>query len=1326
MNFLHLLKTMAAVLPLVLICIANIKINLHKANRVRQFAMPFVAVVYGVLCVVFLEDINTLLYKAFVWLGQHFTAFQGISWQSTAIYILNAVFVVGFIVLKSVLLPVLNKIWQSNKLCESTSGYFYEYDDTLNKWFLMSKFANFRGFIKGFYIASFVVSMVVFVLSQNFKDSVFFRGAFYPVLGIILLSETIAYLSGITRAEFVEDILGEDEESNKIANYGALREILRGLFGDRVLYDSTIDTSDGISTEFEELDELSQSTDRDLSVIASYFLNLKKAGEEIDINYVKSAINLYKGKSTLFCNPFYRDLTYYVALPLVKQLISYKKGLIVLGRDSALDDVKQWIDDALMRFSHTDSLWKSKVLDESGCTADVGIIRYCDIHNFKIHKANRDFLKKVGFVILMEPSRLLTCGQLGLSLIVNDCEKDDKEVVFCAFDRNCDGLVDALSHILKTSITEVTATETGGGNTSQMFWNTDGEYMHHKIFPNISRYLGIGTEINAVALKYQVSKTDWIGSDKFPVVDMKWIAGQYHRQICQYADLPESQSSFDRAFNVNANLWNSARKDNSFLVVEDEFNNLFEMSRVFASRSKKQGFVNVISENYFLRDYMVDNVEIFSTDPKAIPTIVPDYARTERNTVFKLIMMMLYEPVSEERIAKELTLCGLSFEDPYAAFISLVQKHCSIEKASLSARFKEKLNDDDISGVIIKYYELNEANELYEYARSLRNAYYIAEDEEGESHYIGSKLYMHVFQAILPGQFMTNDGKYYEVMTVTPSNGVVLRRAADHITGRHYYKQLRRITISNWTDAEEMGSRRTFSDVEINRGYANISVETDGYMDMNVYGDIAHAKKVLLSNIPERHYTNKNLLKIRMPDECTPRILYTVCILLNEIFRTTYPETYHYISAVTPYKEEFFSEKINSVNFSLSGDCDENCIYIIEDSDIDMGLIVSVERNFKRYLEIAADVIDWHRHKMTETPPDDDEPDDDFVPDFGDIPEKQKKSIMDFWKWLISLFGIRPVKKKAVEEKQKKYRLKYTATDDPPADIDGDDDAVTEEPKDTMTEYQKKCFLKFGFDDFDDVLDIDGTWEMLQKAGFDKNPLKQVRQTAYGKGGTESYDPHKCGAHLCDFCGVELLGGEYELLKDGRERCNRCSMTALKTVDDFRELYKTVQRNMEAFYGIKLNVAIRVRTTNAKKIAKHVGMQFVPTPGFDGRVLGFAQKDKTGYSLYIENGSPKLAATGTIVHELTHIWQYLNWNEAEIELKYGKQNALAVYEGMAMWSEVQYLMLMNEKKYAKRMEITTSCRNDEYGIGFNSYLEKYPLTENTSVSRTPFKEFPPL
>ena len=42
-------------------------------------------------------------------------------------------------------------------------------------------------------------------------------------------------------------------------------------------------------------------------------------------------------------------------------------------------------------------------------------------------------------------------------------------------------------------------------------------------------------------------------------------------------------------------------------------------------------------------------------------------------------------------------------------------------------------------------------------------------------------------------------------------------------------------------------------------------------------------------------------------------------------------------------------------------------------------------------------------------------------------------------------------------------------------------------------------------------------------------------------------------------------------------------------------------------------------------------------------------------------------------------------------------------------AEIQYLLYLNEISYAKRQEIVTRLRDDEYGRGFIQYAKKYPL-----------------
>lgn len=745
--FIRMLQFLAQAIPFILLCLAARKANLNKIDRGRQVLMPFIALLYCTIVAVILTQFHSLLIKIMGWISG-FLPFLSNAGISHYMNLFNLLIVVIFLVLKGIFLPILNKTWKSKNLMQLTSGNFYEYEEDLDKWLLKKEYEQVKTYCNGIYYAALGASVLIFVLGQMYPKMAFAQTPCYPVFGVLVLGEVINYLSGISRTEFIEDVLGEDEESFKVANYGLLKDILKDLFGERVLYDATVDSGLDVSSSFETLEEMKKSENQAIRNLAGYFTKLKESGQDVEPNYVKSCVNLICGQSTLFCNPFYRDLTHYLMFPIMGQLMRYKKCLVIMGRDSATEDVKEWLEQGIFENVNTGSLWKVGVLENENPEIDepdIGILKFSDLYNLRLQRNHSDFLSRVGFVFIVEPSRLLASGQAGVSLLVHRFDESKEPVVYAACDRNCDGLVDALSHVLKTTITEVTATLKSAATTSIMCWNAEGDYMHHRIFSNVSRYLGMGTEINAVALKYQIANTKWISSEKFPVMDMKWIAGQYYKKICNYTDLPVSQESFNRAFHVESNLWNTQREENSFLVVEDEFQNLFELTRLFATRGTQQGFINVISENYLLRDYMLGNAQTFISDPKAIPTIVADYARTERNTILKLIMRMAEEQVCEDEIVDALMVSGIKFEDPLAALKNLIYKHCFIKEINIRIYFREQLMEDALHTEVKKYYAIEEETEIAEYAKKLQNAYYIAEDEQGDKYYIGAKLYGHVF-----------------------------------------------------------------------------------------------------------------------------------------------------------------------------------------------------------------------------------------------------------------------------------------------------------------------------------------------------------------------------------------------------------------------------------------------------------------------------------------------------------------------------------------------------------------------------------------------------
>ncbi len=269
-------------------------------------------------------------------------------------------------------------------------------------------------------------------------------------------------------------------------------------------------------------------------------------------------------------------------------------------------------------------------------------------------------------------------------------------------------------------------------------------------------------------------------------------------------------------------------------------------------------------------------------------------------------------------------------------------------------------------------------------------------------------------------------------------------------------------------------------------------------------------------------------------------------------------------------------------------------------------------------------------------------------------------------------------------------------------------------------------YLSYGGSLDADNIDQTGTLQFLRSLGFGNGDLHQARSALEFHRDYE-FTFNAIGSNYCDFCFDRIMGGEYERLRDGRDRCTKCSRTVLASHEQFVEEFQRVCRNMELAFGITLETVSTVKMVNAREIAKNTSETFTPTAGIDARVLGYAEESNKGPALYIENGSPRIAAISTMAHELTHIWQHSTWDKKKILTKYGAKYELLIYEGMAMWVQIQYLLYIREFEYAMRQYAFTLLREDEYGLGFKVFLDKYQLQFDGDVGReSPFHNPFPL
>ncbi len=1276
-----IIKVLVCIVVVVLASFVQNLINTRKNNRARQGIFPWLAMLYSAVVILLACRYFDIIHLIINLFGDYL--------YDSSVALLNGILLIGFIVIKAVLCPTITRLFRKKEYIEVSMGMFYHYDDEYEEWFLKHEWTNFRKYLFAISCALAGITGAYVGLVWVFGEKSWIWNVAFPAAAVIVFNEIYSLINGQTKEEYEHSVLGDAADVRRISNYYKVREVLEKILPEPLLSAHTGYEYAGKQTPADLIDEWKSTGDKIDKVTAEYF-EIDNRYQRADIDCVQATSQLMHRNNVVFFNPFYRDMSLYIILPLVQALLRGKRCVVITGRLSNRQDVKDWLGDVLHKYSHMKYLWRVGILGNREPDCEVGILSFPQLYDDSVIAVNREFLRETDFVFLIEPSLIVNTGQVALSIIAQEMRANGEEPVYCICDRNTEGLVDTLSHVLRANIVDVVAPPVPRCIYTGMSWDADGDFIRQQLFDKQTRYLGNGIELAAIAVKNQIPHVSWYCETKAPIKDIKWIAGQQHTTICKYMNIPAQQKNLYEKIEFVSNIWNTSAEKEKFLIVEDEFCNMFSTMRAYLSRGTMQSFVNVLSENYLLREYMRCNRQMFMANPGAIPSIVPDYAKTERNTLIKLLILMTLRPVTDAEIINELHLVGIETEEPLDTLSKLLKKYTYADSTIFTTRNIRTEIDEYTTKSICQYTISQEVFDIH-FADSLKNAYFILEEEQPGEEYIDAKLFNHVTQIILPGQFVTYDGKYYMAKHVSPQSGVVLRRASDLYDGRKYYRQIRDYNLE--TSAEPIIlSLKTVMDIEIAYIQRDFTVNTTGYLEMRDNHDLKSARKVDFTKDPSvgnytRKYHNKTMMRIRL-HETDDKIRYAICLLLSEIFKSVFPDGWPYLAVVTK-RPEGMDDMYNYLVHPINGDVDGEYIYVIEDSEIDLGLIETVERNLMKLMEIVTDFLEWHFEKIAEE-------------------IDTTIEVVDFAETTTATEAV-PVAELTMEQTEVEETL---------------------QAEENQKSYRKTCFLTFGYDEIDERLNLEAVLAYLSARTWSNSSLKMARKRDILAKNMLDLN----AVNHCDFCGLPLSGVSYEVLNDGRTRCNDCSSSAITTVEELRQLFYQTLDMMGAIYDIKYRVPVAVGMTDARKIAKGYGSVFKPSTDVAPRVVGYAQRRWGKYSLWIENGSPRLATLDTMVHEMTHIWQYLNWDDAEIMKVYKMECAGCtriardiVYEGMAMWAAIQYLYQVGETFYAAQQEALAEARQDIYGIGFRLFCEQYPIVKDSSlIMYSPFSTFPPV
>ncbi|MBM7097535.1 hypothetical protein JSY36_17515 [Bacillus sp. H-16] len=238
---------------------------------------------------------------------------------------------------------------------------------------------------------------------------------------------------------------------------------------------------------------------------------------------------------------------------------------------------------------------------------------------------------------------------------------------------------------------------------------------------------------------------------------------------------------------------------------------------------------------------------------------------------------------------------------------------------------------------------------------------------------------------------------------------------------------------------------------------------------------------------------------------------------------------------------------------------------------------------------------------------------------------------------------------------------------------------------------ERREYLSFGCETLSGLFDLEGTQKVL-RTFMGGESLGEQRHNQHQEAEKETGSEEDYEEKTCSFCGVVFKAVYYEKTDDKRVWCIDCRESAVNYERELKPMYE----KLRTFLATEFNVELRrdylcVELKSAKDLHEANSLPF--TPENPGRMVGQASLDEeNNIKVMIENGAPRLQTYMTLVHELTHVWQYDNLNLTYMTLD--------EIEGFATWVEICLAEHFHEHTYVEWFKRQLEDRNDSYSRGY--------------------------
>jgi len=1144
----------------------------------------------------------------------------------------------------------------------STLSFAYEYSlprgVLLKKgWVYPGMFTRHMALMLFFVITMAIFSEIVHAIPVSFPEILACAFIFFLEMGW--------YLDGDRPLKRAGDITGKGIESEIFPEYERLWKEYQEIWPNRYLFASTWERPLKKGSEFYFKGAAGTKIEQELSVV---WESLKSEGYNLDRGHAHILKALWEGKDIIINEAIIDDISPVLFALMRKILIDGDRILLLTGEQTKFNEevkkeVFQWLQEGIGALKTELPYWTISDLREFKDTSikpDILVVSTSEIDSPEIYK--KEWFKNLKLLVIPEATATVPKDILPVKAFAATIKMlSENDVQIVVMDTSCDNLEPAMRKNIPINPQEFTMRGCRAKRIFSIAWKLEGSELFQETIMSgeTGEYLGAEPILSLLALKENVDAITLLGGSNTPLKEhVEEVAKHLD---CLNGDLVPSEkidADVHSRFRRLNTSWLARREENNFIFIRDDSHNLASTIVCSLSLGKKNLFVHSVSPSYMLRDYFADNIEYFVKSP--LFQIAPCVSRMPVSVAYPLLFRMVLFKLPEEEILNEIRdifPTETFVEESLPKLFLEVFGIDIIKEGYLEIESRCELQNNKL--VEKKYFGLSKR--IKENARLKWLRFYKISDDS--QNLLALIRYDHLYQTYLPDQIHSFNGKPYQIRAIDEEMETVRvtfqNPDCENIFRTKNLVSLKELKEIRFPDVQYIDVTRHDWRIRLELCEADFVISTSGYYSFPKGVDLSEdASEFNRFQDPiTREYEPGRALIFTVATkdknangfQCD-NISLTMTLLLNEMWCSVFPETYRFLIACCPYKITGLNHDQNPIS-SIIPVFDYDDKYVPGESFEGYKSMVTVYLFEDSHLDMGllqAFFENWHQ--------------------FMEL-------LDDYLAWLTEdIPGVSGTSRKNIDDKCR--------------------------------------YLKFGFPSMLSFIDLENTKKVLEGILMGENRLSRNRKSFSPTEREVPTSPEKGTMRQCDFCGRYIKETELERLEDGRERCSDCRRKAINTLSELKEVLTEAKEFMEANYKVKIVPHVNVRFATAAEIQKERGIIFTPTPEFDPRAIGLAvRRGNNEYEILVENGQPYHMTIEVIVHELTHIWQFVNLDVNKMLADYDK----VLIEGHAMWAGITCLEI---RHMAPSYVESQKQRDDEYGKGYWTICE---LIEKTPNERSPFR-----